>query len=519
MPRALHPLLADEEYLRLAASSLQTKRRLAAQPQATRVVPGTLAPSWHQYVLPRLRMPHDEQRRFIDSPAKRKVIRAGRRSGKTVGVALLAVTLFLKGLRVLYAVPTQEQIDRFWFEVCRALEPAIELGHLRKNETRHTIDVHHMETRIRAKTAWNADTLRGDYADVLILDEYQLMNEDAWGYVGAPMLLDNNGDAIFIYTPPSLDDASVSKAKDKRHAAKLFKAASQDTSGRWATFHFTSHANPYLSAEALATVGQDMTARALRQEIYAEEIDEVLGALWTLATLDRTRIAKAALPPLTRVGVALDPSATSQATSDEMGIIGGGRSAHGHGYVLEDLTARGTPAAMVKQALFMYDRLRADVLIAEVNNGGEWIGTVVAFVAQEMLRAGERSTAFVNYQTVYATRGKQTRAAPIAAQYEHDRIHHVGVLPELEEELTTWCPGMVSPNRLDADVWLWTALLEGVIIPEDFTLAPALDLTQAPFGTRIRTQAAQSGRKGLLLKPPRRPLHVGGWRGRDPDDD
>src|SRR4030067_258023 len=76
--------------------------------------------------------------------------------------------------------------------------------------------------RRRGKTAWNADSLRGDYADELILDEWQLMDEDAWGVVGAPMLLDNNGNGTFIYTPPSLHSRSITNAKDPQHAAKPF---------------------------------------------------------------------------------------------------------------------------------------------------------------------------------------------------------------------------------------------------------------------------------------------------------
>src|SRR5262249_19184516 len=151
----------------------------------------------------RLRVLHPKQRAFAESSTKRKVVRAGRRGGKTVGVATDAVERFLAGRRVLYAVPTQEQIDRFWFEVKRALEPAIDRGIVYKDATRQLIELPRTEIRIRAKTAFNADTLRGDYADDLILDEYQLMNEDAWGVVGAPMLLDTNGDATFVYTPPS----------------------------------------------------------------------------------------------------------------------------------------------------------------------------------------------------------------------------------------------------------------------------------------------------------------------------
>lgn len=94
---------------------------------------------------------------------------------------------------------------------------------LYKNESEKYIELPGTKQRIKAKTAWNADSLRGDYADELILDEFQLMNEDIWDLVGAPMLLDNNGNAVFIYTPPSLHSRSVSKANNKMHAAKFFR--------------------------------------------------------------------------------------------------------------------------------------------------------------------------------------------------------------------------------------------------------------------------------------------------------
>lgn len=226
----------------------------------------------------RLPQPHPHQLAFIDHPAKRKVIRAGRRGGKTVGSAIMAVMTFLKGKRVLYAAPTGEQTDRFWFEVKQALAPLVQIGAFKQNESERFIEVPGTEKRIRAKTAWNADTLRGDYADLLILDEWQLTNEDAWEIVGAPMLLDNNGDAVFIYTPPSLRSAGVSKAHDPRHAAKMFKAAQADTTGRWAAFHFTSHDNPYISQEALSELMQDMSKASYRQEILAE--DDELQLSW-----------------------------------------------------------------------------------------------------------------------------------------------------------------------------------------------------------------------------------------------
>src|SRR5262245_19116985 len=258
-----------------------------------------------------LKRPHAEQQRFLRHPAKRKVIRAGRRSGKTSGVAILAVEQFLQQHRVLYAVPTIDQVQRFWAEVCLALREPLAARVFSKNETHHTIDLVGTEQRIKAKTAYNADSLRGDYADLLILDEHQLMSEDAWGAVGAPMLLDNDGNAVFIYTPPSLRTLQHTQARDPRHSAKLFAAAQADSTGRWATFHFSSHAHPYLSAEALEDITGDMSRLAYQSEILALDLADVPGALWTPVLLDQTRVTRVQVPELARIAVALDPAVTS----------------------------------------------------------------------------------------------------------------------------------------------------------------------------------------------------------------
>ena len=118
-----------------------------------------------QDVTVRLPKPHPKQREFIRSEAKRKIIRAGRRGGKTVGVGIYGVERFLAGNRVLYAAPTSEQIQRFWATVTRSLSEGIDGGVYYKNETEHIIEIKGTEQRLRAKTAWNADSLRGDYAD------------------------------------------------------------------------------------------------------------------------------------------------------------------------------------------------------------------------------------------------------------------------------------------------------------------------------------------------------------------
>ena len=410
----------------------------------------------------RLRDLHAKQRAFVSHPAKRKLVRGGRRGGKTVGVATLSVERFLEGRRILYAVPTADQLERYWFEVKYACEPAIDSGALYKNESRHILEVPGTLIRIRAKTAWNADTLRGDYADLLLLDEYQLMDESAWHVVGQPMLLDNNGDAVLIYTPPSARQGSGNRAHDPRHAAKLYKEAEKDTTGRWATFTFTSHDNPYLSSIALEEIARDMTTVTYRQEILAQDVEEVPGALWSQAVIDATRVREVDVPDLVRIAVALDPAATSEANADEMGIVAMGRDARRpleHGYVLADASMRGTPAACARAALVLYDRLGADVMVGEGNNGGEWIGTVIRMVAEAMFREGDRPTKEVNYRMVHASHGKQTRAEPISSLYEHRRMHHVGTFPALEDQQTAWVPGLRSPDRMDALVWAGTELL------------------------------------------------------------
>lgn len=396
--------------------------------------------------------PHAEQRRFLTSPAKRKVIRAGRRGGKTVGMSIYSIEKFLQGRRVLYTTPTSEQIDRFWIEVSKALAEPIAAGVFNVNQTKHTIERPGTEQRIRAKTAWNADTLRGDYGDELIFDEYQLMDEAAWGEVGAPMLLDNDGNATFIYTPPSLHSRSSSKARDPQHAAKLFKMAAMDTTGRWETFHFASMDNPHISVNALSEISKDMTSLAYRQEILAEDVDEAPGALWTRKIIDDGRVLKSP-EELTRVVVGVDPTATS--TGDEAGIITAGRKNEDY-YTIADDSLQGTPQEWASAVVTAYYKYEADVIVAEKNNGGEMVEAVIKQVDDT-----------VNIRLVHASRGKATRAEPIAAITEQGRDHHVGVFPALEDEMCLWIPGDASPNRMDAKVWAYTELLSGVTVETD----------------------------------------------------
>lgn len=397
-----------------------------------------------QVKLPR---PHGKQRNFIRSKAKRVVVRAGRRGGKTVGVTILAVEKFLDGKRVLYATPTQDQIDRFWAGVTAALAEGIENKVFYKNETRHLIELPGTEQRIRAKTAWDADSLRGDYADVLILDEYQLMNEDAWGVVGAPMMLDNNGDAYFIFTPPSFRRAGTSKARDKKHANKLFKRAQNDKRGRWEAFHFTSYDNPHISKEALSELTEDMSQLAIMQEIQALDVDEVPGALWKRKTLDTYRVNTLDVPEMRYILVAVDPK-TEPTAESECGIVVVGLGTDNHGYILEDRSLNGTSEQWGQQIVDAYEQWEANIVVTEVNQGGDLVRLNIHTIRKD-----------VPVEKVRATRGKFTRAEPVSTLYTKGLIHHVGYFAELEDQLCSWVPGEKSPDRLDALVWGITRIL------------------------------------------------------------
>lgn len=196
--------------------------------------------------------------------------------------------------------------------------------------------------------------------------------------------------------------------------------------------------------------------RIAAQELDGILLEDIEGALWTRQLFDATRVGAA--PPMSRVVVAMDPAATSHDESDEMGILVAGLgqqrlpdingTLRQHGYVLDDLSGRMPPVEAARKAVAAYHKHRADAIVAEVNNGGEWIGAVVRQIDPT-----------VNYRTVTATRGKLTRAEPVAAVFEQHAAHIVGSLPEFEEQCVTWVPGDASPDRLDGGVWALTDLM------------------------------------------------------------
>ncbi|HZT90222.1 MAG TPA: terminase family protein [Stellaceae bacterium] len=189
-----------------------------------------------------------------------------------------------------------------------------------------------------------------------------------------------------------------------------------------------------------------------RQELEAEILEDVPGALWSHGVIDAARVAAA--PELTRVVVAIDPAVSSGEDADETGIVVAGKDGSGAAYVLADASGRYSPPEWAKTAIAAYRAHGADRIVGEVNNGGEMV--------EATLRMIDPNVAFA---AVRASRGKVARAEPVAALYEQGRVHHVGAMPALEDQMCAFSSDFdpaeagFSPDRVDALVWALTELL------------------------------------------------------------
>lgn len=193
-----------------------------------------------------------------------------------------------------------------------------------------------------------------------------------------------------------------------------------------------------------------------RQELAAEILEDVPGALWTRENIDKYRITLAKLPQMpqmTRIVVAIDPAVTSGEDADETGIIAVGLGTDQRGYVLEDGSGQYAPSAWAKEAIKIYWLKKADRVVAEVNNGGDMVESTLRMVDPN-----------VAYKAVHASRGKVIRAEPVSALYEQGRVSHVGAFLDLEDQLCAFTSDYDraksgSPDRLDALVWALSELM------------------------------------------------------------
>jgi len=210
----------------------------------------------------------------------------------------------------------------------------------------------------------------------------------------------------------------------------------------------------HLAADFLAGVTADYAGTRLgRQELDGELVEEIEGALWARALIERCRARE--VPDWTRVVIGVDPPAGAGAGSDACGIVVAALGRDGIGYVIEDASVQGlAPEGWAAAVVAAARRHGADRVIAEANNGGAMVESV--------LRAGD---AGLPVRLVHASRGKGARAEPVSVLYERGQVRHVGTFPALEDEMAGFTldggyegPGR-SPDRADALVWALTALL------------------------------------------------------------
>lgn len=198
-----------------------------------------------------------------------------------------------------------------------------------------------------------------------------------------------------------------------------------------------------------------------RQELEGEILGDIPGALWNYQMIDEGRRNIEEAPDMERIIIAVDPAASSNEGSDENGIVGVGlardQDGYARGYVLADRSLRGSPEEWARAAVRLYRELKADRIVAEKNNGGEMVASVI--------RSVDRS---VPVTLVHASRGKHVRAEPISALYEQGRIHHIGRFDKLEEQMCQFSIDNIrdentgSPDRVDALVWGLSELFEKI---------------------------------------------------------
>jgi phage terminase large subunit-like protein len=286
-------------------------------------------------------------------------------------------------------------------------------------------------------TADEPDRLRGKQHMKLWADELAAWRySDSWDQAQFGLRLGKKPQAIITTTPkplPMLRDII------KDPATVLTRGTTYDNRANLAPAFYDKIISKYEGT------------RLGRQELMAEILDDLPGALWSRKVIDETRIST--MPAMLRIVIAIDPAVSTSEGSDETGIIAAGKGMDGRWYVLADLSGQYSPDSWARVAVKLYHDLKADRIVAEINNGGDMV--------ENTLRNVDIN---IPYTGVHATKGKAVRAEPVAALYEQKKVSHVGSFPILEDQMCIFTTDYdrkrmkYSPDRMDALVWALTDL-------------------------------------------------------------
>lgn len=290
-----------------------------------------------------------------------------------------------------------------------------------------------------------ADRLRGPQHDAAWADELAAWSNpsDVWDMLAFGLRLGKRPRWLATTTPKPIKLLKELLAREGQGVAVT----------RGTTYENAANLPPaYIEAVRKRYEG----TRLGRQELNAELLLDVQGALWTRAMIDAAGMNGATLPAMRRVVVAVDPSGTAGASDkgDSVGIVVAGKGTDGLGYILADRTCKLSPDGWGRQAVLAYHSFKADRIVAERNFGGAMVEHVIRTVDKN-----------VSYKEVTASRGKIARAEPIAALYEQGRVKHAAAFPDLEDEMCAMSSegyvGDGSPDRADAAIWGLTELMVG----------------------------------------------------------
>ncbi len=295
-----------------------------------------------------------------------------------------------------------------------------------------------------AFTAEEPNRLRGPQFDAFWADEIAAWKypQDTWDQLQFGLRLGEHPRGVVTTTPRPI---ALVRALIANESVVVTRGSTYDNADN-------------LAASFLATIKRAYEGTRLgRQEIHAEVLDDNPGALWRADGIDKDRVTNAP-GSMTRVAVGVDPAGSTNADSDETGIVYAGvaqcrckGTAELHGFVLDDRSGIYSPDGWAKAVAAGYNAHKCDRVVVEKNFGGD-------LVMSNLRTLGDSRLAI---RDVSASRGKVIRAEPVAALYEQGKVHHVGGFSKLEDQMTQWNPltDKKSPDRLDALVWALTDLM------------------------------------------------------------
>lgn len=366
------------------------------------------------------------------------LILAGRGWGKTLTGAIDVVLYAIshENVRVAVVAPTSGDLRRVCFEGVSGIISQMPLecykdGYSSYNKSTSEIELYN-GSKIMGFSASEPDRFRGSQYHRAWCDELAAWKyPDSWNQLQFGMRLGDRPQTVVTTTPRPT--SLIKQLYDRQDVYK--------TQG--STFENKDN----LAESALELFKKQYEGTRLgKQELYAEILEDIEGALWSLSMIEQTRVNE--IPEMKRVVVAVDPAVTNNKNSDETGIVVCGLGIDNRYYIIDDVSGKMSADAWAKTAVNVYYKYKASRIIAEVNNGGDLV--------ERLLRTVDKN---IPYKSVSASRGKVIRAEPISALYEQQRVSHCGVFSKLEDQMCSFTGDKsTSPDRLDALVWGLTEL-------------------------------------------------------------